>query len=239
MKIITLFMLYVLLSLSGCTTLDEQKRQYSGEPRQLFQESYFKTVTDKYFGPDSKYLEERKLDFRNLVREGRDDDAKKLRNEVAYDLISISDYLFSEVRDGLFIRRASIDSGSRFYNLLFTTASTVSSVESVKTAFSAAATFLTGTKAIFDEELFSKQARTAIYATMTGRRAEVKKNLLLDLQKSPADYTLGQAIAAVQDYHRAGSLVEAMNELEQNASSGAKEKIDALRTTEKNNASAL
>lgn len=228
MKLKLALAIAVSISQIGCAT------RHDDNPKELIEAGYFTKLTKEYFESDG--LRKKRDDYRAHMLKGEQDLAKNLRNEIATDLMSVSDYLFDKARDKQFIYRGAVDASARMYNLLFTTIATISPVENVKTGFAAAATLLSGTKAIYDEEMFARQARATIITTMIGSRARVKEALLKNLRLPPNDFTLSEAIASVQEYHRAGSIVDALITLEQLANKEATSQINLLQKTTRENA---
>lgn len=140
--------------------------------------------------------------------------AKKIRDDAIRDLLLISDNQFSETKRLIYVTRTGFDAGSRLYNLLFSSISTVSTVTSVKTGFAAAATFENGATAIVNDEFYAKQTKAIIVSKMEGSRAEIKLQILNKMQQSASDFTYNEAVDLVDRYNKAGSMVSALIDLE-------------------------
>jgi len=106
-------------------------------------------------------------------------------------------------------------------------------VEKTKTALSAAATFLVGSKAIFDENYFAKQTTATLIITMDGERAKIKSNLLQNLEKDGDKYSFSEMVSEIQKYHQAGTLVNAVVTLQTNAAKTTSTETSALDAVQK------
>jgi len=157
--------------------------------------------------------------------------AKALRDDLIYELITISDFVFNAEKDQLFKGRGSLDTGYKIVDLALTGTAAAFGSASTKSALSAAATFLSGSKGAIDENFYAKQTVSSLVSTMEGKRADKLELLLKQLRLPPTEYGLSSAIQGVRDLHRAGSLVDAVISLNQDAAKLAAEKQLKLQNT--------
>lgn len=228
-KLATISILITIVSLSGCSYLSFNPSSKT-ETGILIDDKYMNDLSKKYFS--EKGIEASQEKYEAAIKEKNEDLARNIRNKVAYDLISISDYLYNKKKQDLFFQKSALDTTMQTYGLALTTGSTVSLVNTTKTYLSAAATFLNGAKSAYDDNFYASQTISTVIAVMDGRRAEVKTGLVTSLNdKKSGEFTFSQTVAYVQQYHQAGSFVDAVVDLHRTASAVAAEKEKKLSTT--------
>ena len=209
-------------ALFGCSLIPKTP---SSEAGSLMGDIYLEELSRGYFERSSpgepSGIELFRDEYRKLLAKGDDASVTQaliLRSDVVYDLLSISDALYQDFKDNLFAGRANFDSFVDVLNLLLTgvAAALNSSNVDAKTSLAAAATFLQGTKQSVDKNFFASQTLSALIVSMDGERARIRANLITQLsQASPSEFTLGRAIVEVQQYHRAGSIINAIVQISQ------------------------
>jgi hypothetical protein len=227
------------LLFTGCQSLqfDQKKRAEVS-----LTESNALTLSEGYFGANGK-LEETKKQFTMLVLEAQNSEsptkaklalqyASALRDSTIADMMQISNYLYDEQKDGVFTGKASQDTLFKIIDLGLTGTAASFGSTSTKSALAAAATFLTGAKLAIDENYYAKQTISTIIVTMDGRRAQVERQILAKKGLSPLEFSLQEGILLVQKFHRAGSLIDAVVELNRKSSAAADEAIQSLRDAE-------
>ncbi len=219
---------------SGCISIPSDTKSTASS---LINKSYIERLSQGYFEKNEDQvtgIELLRAEYTKLVEEGKKDQARFLRKDVVYDLISISDSLYQDFKDNLFLGKASFDSWFDITNLLLTgTAAAITGSVDAKTSLAAASTFLQGTKQTFDENFFASQTISTLIVSMDGERAKVKVDIIRHLRtKDVNEYTMGEALSDVQQYHRAGSLINAIVNVNQSTSSEANENVEKLKLEE-------
>ena len=225
MKIKIMLVFAFLLLLSGCTSVKSQKAS-----KPLFRESYAQMISSKYFneikdsGKTFYGINKYRDLFEKCLSQGGTEPlnrAKRLRDEVIYDLMTLSDYLYDEYKWKIFRNKSMFDAGAKIIDLALTGTAAAFGGEATKTSLSAAATFLSGSKETIDKNFFAQQTVTTIIVVMDGNRAKVKARLIKSLEQQANEYTLVQGLKDIQEYHGAGSMLDAIISLGREAGSEA------------------
>lgn len=111
---------------------------------------------------------------------------------------------------------------------------TLAGSEAVSQGFSAASTAVAGTSAAFSEEVLIDKTIQALTAQMRAGRNEQKTNILGRMTKNTRDYPLLAALADIESYRQAGTLLGALLALTEQSTNAEKEtgkKLEATATT--------
>jgi hypothetical protein len=126
-------------------------------------------------------------------------------------------------------RRAAGDMIFDFLNLGAGFTGTLAGGTFDKTVTNALVTLITGTKLAEQSNFYNKQASLAIIAKMDAMRADRRKAIELNLGHTNP-YPLRSLMGDLNDYYRAGTVIEALCAINQAADTEKKEKEDALRS---------
>lgn len=115
-----------------------------------------------------------------------------------------------------------LDTATDVLNLSLNLAATVAGGETAKTALSAVAAGITGSKTSIDKHYFYEKTMPAIVATMNAQRKVVLTHILDGVNRSLEDYPFEQALTDVYEYYQAGTFTGAITTIQANAGSEEK-----------------
>ncbi len=115
-----------------------------------------------------------------------------------------------------------LDTASDVLILSLNLAATATGGATAKTVLSAISAGITGSKTAIDKHYYYDKTLPALVSAMNAQRKTVLTNLLAGMSKPLTDYTFEQALADLQDYYQAGTLLGAVTAVQ--ADAGAKEK---------------
>ena len=115
-----------------------------------------------------------------------------------------------------------LDSASDILILSINLAATATGGATAKTILSAISAGVAGSKTAIDKHYYYEKTLPALLAAMNAQRKSVLTNILSGMSKPLAAYPFEQALADIQEYYQAGTLMGAVTAVQ--ADSGAKEK---------------
>jgi hypothetical protein len=148
---------------------------------------------------------ERELRVEGSTEEGR--------NRILNNLILLVDMNYHTVEKHLYGEKSWADFGGSVAVIGVSTAGTLAGGESVKTTLAAIAGALEGTRVAFDRDVLQNQNILAIIAKMRAQRAEKLLILRGGMQKSVAAYPLEEGLVDLANYHNAGTIVGALQDI--------------------------
>lgn len=157
-----------------------------------------------------------------------------LRNQYIRILMAKVDTEYFKFTNDLYVGRSSIGFTGDLASLGLTAASTIVGDKDLKTILSGTATAVTGSSASFDKRFFQDQAIGALLTTMNASRLAVEATITANLKKPSSEYTLDDAILDVLQYHRAGTLLHAIAEIQTdqgNKAASSQATINTLKGT--------
>lgn len=167
----------------------------------------------KKYSTDDSWYEQYLAD----VRANEPAKAKDLRDQVLYDLIWLSNDRYDSFENSLNSDSATLDTASTVTSLASTTAATITRAAGTKSILAAVSTVVTGTDTAFNSNFFQSKARTAIISAMRSGRFEVLTKITTGISQDVSKYSLGQGLSDILDYNNAGTVVSAVNTIEDNA----------------------
>jgi hypothetical protein len=169
-------------------------------------------LVKKYSANDKWYTE-----YLDAVTANELTKAKTLRDQTLYDLIWLFNDRYTGFENSLNSDSATLDTATTVTSLASTTAATITRAAGTKSILAAVSTVVTGTDTAFNSNFFQSKARTAIIAAMRSGRYEVLTKITTGISQPVDKYSLGQGLSDVLDYNEAGTVVSAVNTIEDNA----------------------
>jgi hypothetical protein len=208
------------LALSGCGALQPQI-----EARPMIGTAYIEVLLDKY-------LKSNELVTKKSAYEAETDAVKKktIRDQVANDLLLISDHLYHEFKTELFSNRALKDTTIQILDLALTGTAAVSGGAHAKSNMAAFSTFLKGSNTAIDKNYYAEQTIGSLINIMDGERASTKTELITGLNSDAATFGFEKAIRLVSEYHEKGSVLEAILVISRDAGEKSKAQLTELST---------
>ena len=169
-------------------------------------------------------------EFESLYAEARGD--WKVRDRLIRQLLLLTDLYYQDYRESLY----AMTSGTDFVGSALITgmnaASTISGGEQFKTLIAAATTGFSGVKTEFNRSILRDKTLHAVFKQMDASRAEVNLRIQRSLKESRSpealnDYPIDEGLRDVVAYYNAGTLVGALDAIENNA---AKQQEKAEKT---------
>lgn len=151
------------------------------------------------------------------------------RNRILNNLVLLVDMNYHEIEKRLYGEKSWADFGGSVAVIGVTTASALAGGESVKTTLAAIASALEGTRVAFDRDVLQNQNILALIAKMRAQRAEKLLILRHGMRKSTATYPLEEGLVDVANYHNAGTIVGALQDIIDKAGAQKAEADDALK----------
>lgn len=193
------------LLLIGCSAMKERPKVLALNPHRA-------ALVSKYSKDDSWYTS-----YANAVTTGDLTKAKIMRDQALYELIWLIDDRYTSFENALNADSASIDTASTITSIGATTAATLTRATATKSVLAAVSTLVTGTDSAFNSNFFQSKARTAIIAAMRSGRVEVLTRLTTGMGEAPDKYSLAEGLTDILAYYDAGTVVSALNTIEDNA----------------------
>jgi len=194
------------LGIAGCSAMKERPKN------PLKWNAHRDALVEKYSKNDSWYE-----DYLAAIKANDLTKAKTLRDQTLYDLIWLVNDRYIPFENSLNSDSATIDTASTVTSLASTTAATITHAPGTKSILAAVSTLVTGTDSAFNSNFFQSKARTAIIAAMRSGRVEVLTKMTTGISQSVDKYSLGQGLSDVLEYYDAGTVVSAVNTIEDNA----------------------
>ena len=201
----TVLLLFI-VGTAGCGAMRERPKNA------LKWNAHRDALVKKYSTDDSWYTE-----YLDAVKANDLTKAKALRDQTLYDLIWLSNDRYASFENSLNSDSATIDTASTVTSLASTTAATITRAPGTKSILAGISTFVTGTDTAFNSNFFQSKARTAIIAAMRSGRVEVLTKITTGISQTVDKYSLSQGLTDVLDYNEAGTVVSAVNTIEDNA----------------------
>lgn len=151
-----------------------------------------------------------------------DDDSRAVfRNELVSARMYAIDLQYTEFENALLRERQRVGFWATTATLGLNGAVPFVSSSFDKNLLSGAAEFVTGTNAAYNREILLASTIQVIINQMRAGRDDVKSRILLKRNKAIRDYPLGDALADVEAYHRAGTLASGVLEATKTTSEDA------------------
>jgi hypothetical protein len=198
------FIVLVLLT-AGCAAMKERPKVMNLNPHR-------NALVQKYSKDDSWYQK-----YQDAVAANELTKAQLIRDEVLYDLIWLVDDRYTDFENSLNADSALMDTTSTITSVGSTTAATITRAPGTKNILAAVSTFVTGTNTAFNANFFQSKARTAIIAAMRSGRFEVLTRMTTGMGHHVDKYSLGEGLTDVLSYYDAGTVVAALNTIQDNA----------------------
>jgi hypothetical protein len=179
-----------------------------------------------------------KVDYEGIVKQYKADaclgtdascvrnvaEATRLRNDLIFIALAQSDAVFKDYQQG---RRHKTQIFELFLDILeigLSTATSITNGERAKTVVSDILTFVQLSHKSADKNLLLKETQV-LFNAMIAKRARVKQEIVLNMAADDSTYSYPMALMDVVRYYAAGTIDEALGELE---SSTALQKQNAL-----------
>ena len=173
-------------------------------------------------------------EFDHLYEKARSD--MEARDRLLRQLLLLTDLYYQDYRESLY----AMTSGTDFIGSAVITGmnavSTISGGEQFKTLIAAVTTGFSGVKTEFSRSILMDKTLQAVFKQMDASRAQMNARIQLSLKKSGSKAKLGmypvdEALRDVVAYYNAGTLVGALEAIENNA---AKQEEKAKQTINEN-----
>jgi hypothetical protein len=138
-----------------------------------------------------------------------------LRNQIVNELVYLVNDYYDKYEVRWFATSAGVSAFSDITTLTLDTAVAASSGQQIRTILSALSTGVGGSKLALEKDVLKNQSITVIIHAMRAAREKSFSNLQLKLKAQDInDYPLQEALVDVQGYFRAGTVVGALQELD-------------------------
>lgn len=137
-----------------------------------------------------------------------------LRNQYIRVLLLKVDTEYFKFTNDLYVGRSAVGFSGDLATLGLSTAGAIAGDKDLKSALAATAAAVTGSSAAFDKRFFQDQAIGALLTTMNASRTTVLAYINNNLKLCSVKYTLDRALIDVATYHRAGTLLDAIAEIQ-------------------------
>jgi hypothetical protein len=159
-------------------------------------------------------------EFDTLHEQARED--WQARDLLIGQLLLLTDLHYQDYRESLYAMTSGTDFAGSAIITAMNAASTLSGGEQFKTLIAATTTGLSGVKTEFNRSILRDKTLHAIFKQMDASRAVVNLRIQrsLSLSRSAAglkDYSIDEALRDVVAYYNAGTLVGALDAIENNA----------------------
>lgn len=206
-------MLLLLLALSGCAAV----RGYPDQPNSLpttvasLDEGTLNTLIAKYNDPNTP-----------------ENDKQTIRNQIIYSNISQIDQKFNDFKVALNSQENLNSIGADFVTLVLAGLGATTGNATTKAALAAASVGVIGAKAAIDRDVLYKNTITALTTEMEAQRSQVFARLITNMKSSTTVYPLEACSKDLQDYYQAGTLVNAIQGINQSAGQKAQGATDQV-----------
>jgi hypothetical protein len=193
--LIPLFMTAVLYFLAGCAGVTGYAQDPATDPNLSpdLREGFGQALKDQYI-------------------EARDSDTRRIiRDKIIYRQLSAYDLEFAAFQRQLTGNQNAYALSTDTIVLGLGAAGTVAGGTTAKSALAAAVTFVTGTKAAVDKELFYQSTLPALKAQMEARRLQARVPIVEGLGELDAEYPLQKALVDLGNLGTAASLSAAIS----------------------------
>lgn len=150
------------------------------------------------------------------------------RNQVVGARMQAADLRFAAFERAMFSQDRQLGFGTSVASSILSAGATATTGDVART-LSALTSVLLGTKTAYDKELLAERTAVAIHTAMRARRAQVGLRLRKGLVKSHADYPVVVALADVNEYIEAGSVLGALVGITESVGQEARKTQDELR----------
>jgi hypothetical protein len=207
-SVVTLGLFIVLIGTSGCSAL------LDGHPRPAVDPDFeLNTIVDKITADKIvACLEAPDVSCRNRIVGGR---------------MFAADLRFAEFEERLFKEGREVQFGGSLAALGLSAAATASTGGTAR-VFSALTTLLLGARESYQKDLLAERTAIAIHTSMRAKRAQVALRLRVGLRQSQNDYPVGVALADLNEYVHAGSVLGALIGITETVGDEARKGQEAL-----------
>ena len=205
--------LVVLMALPGC--IAQRAVQSVDSPAKL------EILASSYTAAQKK-LDEGKYD--RLVRSKDLEGAKAKRDVIVHSVRKEIEVVYQAFESGLFAKKAAFEIETDIFELLVSTATTLTGAERARTNLSALLTATKGSRLSVDKNVFAEKTYGALVSQMRASRSKVNEKILLSLSLlDVAKYPLAEAELDLVQLFNAGTLHEALTQISAQAGANAKD----------------
>lgn len=148
---------------------------------------------------------------------------KVLRNKVVNELIYLINDYYAKYEVRWFATSSGIGAASDIATLGLDTAVAASTGAQIRTILAGISTGIGGSRLALEKDILKNQSITVIIHTMRAAREKKFSDLQLKLKaQSATDYPLSEALVDVQGYYHAGTVIGALQELDDAAANTAR-----------------
>lgn len=133
-------------------------------------------------------------------------DRVKYRNNYIAARMYAMDVAYTEYENALTTERQTVGFVGSSANIALNTAATLFTPTSTKTAISAVAAGLSGTRAAYNDEVLLKNSVDLLQTQMRANRANVAATIFRRMSHDDSVYPLAMAMSDLEDYYRAGTM---------------------------------
>lgn len=156
--------------------------------------------------------------------------ARRVRDNVTYQLIRFTDYQYFQFENDLYIKRSSGSFLADAIEIGGNLAGTITNGERAKTIIHASLAAFQGTRKSASIHYFQEQTADVLITKMQTARNRVLADIIQQMRDNDVDrYSLDAALGDIIRYFYAGTLPRALQELKNDASIDAKEAAENVR----------
>ncbi|MFS8146451.1 hypothetical protein [Rhizobium sp. BR 249] len=130
----------------------------------------------------------------------------KYRNNYIAARMYAMDVAYTEYENALTTERQTVGFVGSSANIALNTAATLVTPTSTKTAISAVAAGLSGTRAAYNDDVLLKNSVDLLQTQMRANRANVAATIFRRMSHDDSVYPLAMALSDLEDYYRAGTM---------------------------------
>jgi hypothetical protein len=164
-----------------------------------------------------------------LVPRLGEEDSRPCRNKFIAARMYATDIRFSQFEEKLFRQTRESEFAATLATLGLTSAAAFSS-GGASQVLSGVAAFIIGGREAFQKEVLAERTVIAIHTAMRARRAQVRLRLREGLRQSVEQYPVAAALADLNDYYDAGTILGALIGITETVGAEAKQKRSILST---------
>lgn len=200
----------LIVLLSGCASPAIQKVE---APKQI-------TVLGPSYSSTQKDLDTNQ--YNSLIQSGNLPGARAMRDVIVQSIRNEIEIVYKDFESGLFANKAAFEVQTDIFELLLSTATTLTGAPRARTNLSALLTGTKGARLSVDKNVFGEKTYSALVSQMRASRSKVSANIFEKLAKLDViSYPLKEAEVDLNQLFNAGTIHEALIQLTTQAGAAA------------------
>lgn len=195
--------------LSGCVSPAIQKVEGPG-PLEVIGSSY-----------DAAQKSKDAVQYAALVQAGDLQNARVMRDVIVQNVRKEIEVVYQDFERGLFAKKAAFEVETDIFELLLSTATTLTGAQRARTNLSALLTGTKGTRLSVDKNVFGEKTYSALVSQMRASRSKVNAGIFEKLVKDVINYPLAEAEVDLVRLFNAGTIHDALVQLSAQAGAAA------------------